>query len=78
MVLPIKNAENTDNPVDGEIYLFSFPPDCITSIYLGCKTREPVRQHVIDIIKRDSRYAHLKVYQVVMDERRFILNAELL
>lgn len=76
MVLPLKDADNSDNPLDGNIYLFSLPPDCITSVFLGWKINEFVKQQITDIVKRDSRYTHLEIYQAVMDEKKFILNAK--
>ena len=61
----------TDND---EIYLFSLPLDCVKGIILGCKMLEENKRNVINLLKSDDKYSHIKLYQAEIDEKEYKLN----
>jgi hypothetical protein len=55
------------------IYLFSFPPSCITGIIFGTRMSDLNRNALYSILSKDE-YSHVKTYQTVLDDREFRLH----
>ena len=70
----LEEADETKASDEGSVYLFSIPPDCIKGLILGCRMSPEKKSEIIEIIKTDACYSHVKVYATVLDERKFALN----
>lgn len=55
------------------IYLFSFPPSCITGVIFGTRMFEQNKSRITHVLSTDD-YSHVKRYQAVLDDRKFKLN----
>jgi hypothetical protein len=55
------------------IYVFAFPPSCITGIVFGSRISHQNKSKITHVVSTDG-YSHVKRYQAVLDERKFKLN----
>jgi hypothetical protein len=55
------------------IYLFSFPPSCITGIIFGSRTSLQNKSKIMHVLFTND-YSHVNTYQAVLDDRKFKLN----
>ena len=75
--LPIEDADKVTRDADGQpIYLFSFPPECITGLIFGSRMPDDVRNKFLEFLSTDRRYSDVKSYQAILDEKKFMLNIE--
>lgn len=65
----LKNADF----IKGDIHLFSFPKDLIKSIYMGVRMEEKNKNIIRKIIKNNSNFAHVKLYDMSLSEKKFTL-----
>lgn len=61
-------------PVNQQIHLISFPPDCITSIILGSRISAAHRQQIKDLLNSSSYLSHIKIKQAIIDPQKFQVN----
>ncbi len=70
MLRPLKDRTIV---LDESISLFSIPPQCITGVILGSQMPPPIKQHIQDFLESDSEYAHVRLYQAILDEKEYKL-----
>jgi len=75
MLLPLEAGQKLADSKE-DIYLFSLPSDSLKGIYLGYKIQPNIRQKISELLKNDSRYSHVKLYQMSPDEKEFLLNVQ--
>lgn len=51
---------------------YSYPPECLAAVYLGCEAEDDFRQEVRSIVRNSST----DLYEVERDQRRFELHIE--
>jgi hypothetical protein len=75
--LPIEDSDKVRQDADGQpVYLFSFPPECVTSIIFGSRMPDVVRKNFLELLTTDHRYSDLKAFQATLDEKKFRLIIE--
>ena len=75
--LPIEDADKVTRDADGQpLYLFSFPPECVTSVIFGSRMPDDKRNKFLEFLSTDRRYSDVKPYQAILDEKKFMLNIE--
>jgi len=75
--LPIDEADKVDRDADGQpVYLFAFPPECITGVIFGSRMPDDVRNNFLEFLSTNRRYSDVKAYQAILDEKKFQLNIE--
>lgn len=70
MLRPLKDHTEI---LDESIYLFSFPPECITGVILGSQMLPQIKQDIQHFLEGESEYSHVVIYHAVLDERRYKL-----
>lgn len=74
----VKRLKDADKK-NGEIHLFSLPPQCITEVILGYKLNPEVRQQIIKLIQVDSTdYWQVKLYEAAPCEETYDIDLRLL
>jgi len=53
------------------IYLFSFPPDCIDSIYFGVRMSEDNQIAMTELLRKNSSLHHIKLFRAVISKTDF-------
>lgn len=56
------------------MYLYGFPPECVTGVILGCKIAEPDEKALIEVLKADGLYKHVIRRKARLDEAEFRLH----
>src|SRR5207248_7596010 len=56
-----------------EIYLFPFPPSCVTGVIFGSRMSKEKEPEILNILS-ENRYSHVKKYRAILDDREFKLN----
>jgi hypothetical protein len=75
--LPVEDANKVYRDADGQpVYLFSFPPECVTGVIFGSRMPCDVRNRFLEFLSTDTRYSDVKPYQAILDEKKFRLNIE--
>jgi hypothetical protein len=75
--LPVEDADKVNRDADGQpVYLFSFPPECVTGVIFGSRMPDDVRNNFLEFLSTDRRYSYAKPYQAILDEKKFRLNIE--
>ena len=59
---------------DGAAYLFSFPPEIVKEIVLGCRISDTNRKKIKALVEEEKKYRHVRLYQTVVDSKEFKLN----
>lgn len=67
-------AQKTVAKSQGNIYLFSVPPTCITGVILGCRMATEARRRLCNVVLKDKRYRHINITVAKLDRRGFKLN----
>lgn len=57
-----------------DICLFPIPKSCIIGLILGCRISSEDKKVLLDLVRNDKEYSHIKLIQSKMDERDFKLN----
>jgi hypothetical protein len=55
------------------IYLFSFPPSCITGIIFGSRMSQQNKSKIAHVLSTED-YSHVQKYQAILDDRKFKLH----
>lgn len=75
--LPLENADKVNRDADGQpVYLFSFPPECVTGVIFGSRMPDDVRNNFVEFLSTEKRYSYAKPYHAILDEKKFRLNVE--
>lgn len=75
--LPVEDTNKVFRDADGQpVYLFSFPPECVTGVIFGSRMSDSVKEDFLNFLSSDKRYSDAKLYQAVLDEKEFKLNIE--
>lgn len=75
--LPVEDADKVNRDADGQpVYLFSFPPECVTGVIFGSRISDEHRSEFLEFLSTDRRYSDAKRYQAILDEKKFLLNIE--
>jgi len=67
------NYEDADQKKEG-MHFFKLPPECITSIILGCSMKEKKRQSIYNLLNQKAYFNHVKLFQAIIDHKLFKLN----
>ena len=70
MILPLSQAHRVITESTEDIYLFSFPANCIRSVILGSKISEKTREEIVDTLKHPD-LSHIELRQAHMDSNQF-------
>ena len=66
-------ADHRDKTPDGQnLYLFKFPPDCLSEIVFGIRTHDDLKRHLTRVIK--EHYPHVKILQASLNQEKFDLD----
>lgn len=76
MVRPLKEASKVIENPNGDICLFDLPSDCICGVIFGCQMPESQQAEYFEMLRSDSRYAHILCSKALRDERTFALRLE--
>ena len=72
----VANPNIADHYIEGpdgqSIFLFKFPPDCLTEIVFGIRMQDDLKRHLTRVIKQ--QYPHVKVFQAKLNQERFDLD----
>ena len=55
------------------IFLFEFPPECISSIILGCRTDKSTKTSILNILTMQN-FSHVKLFSAEQDRSDYKLN----
>jgi hypothetical protein len=55
------------------IFLFAFPPSCVESVILGCRTSEKTKSIIRSILNEKTEYNHVKLYEAEIHKHDFRL-----
>jgi len=72
----LKNHNVVINKNNEDVYLFSFPPQCIKEIILGCCMEESKKAEIIEILTSDKEYGDVEVFQTKMHNSDYALEKE--
>lgn len=61
MIVPTKEATEAKDTSVGKVFLYRFPPECVSAIILGSRMPEAVVEEFFDLVMNDERYAHVGV-----------------
>jgi hypothetical protein len=59
------------------IYLCPIPPLSITGVIFGSRMTDANKKAISKLLKSDIRYAHVRKYQSILDDKTFKLHTEL-
>lgn len=68
MILPLKDASSK---IGEDIYLFDFPPTCITGIIFGSNMQSDKKQEILDLTSTNPLYSHVAIRQASISETDF-------
>ncbi|HYX72602.1 MAG TPA: DUF2971 domain-containing protein [Nitrososphaera sp.] len=74
MLRRLDEAEQVIVQDEGNIYLFSLPPASVRGVILGCRMSEKRKTEILEFLRNDGRYSHVKTSQAVMDDRGYVLS----
>jgi hypothetical protein len=70
MIVPIAEA---DDPYSA-LHLYSFPPELVKGIILGCRMPQRQRRRFSELVEHDERYRHVSLHEAVVDRDSFAVN----
>ena len=76
IIFSLKDADKVVDHDNGRSYLFKFPTKALTSIYLGVRINDKLREDIIHIIKDLGN--PIKIFQAFLDPRKYLLDFKLL
>lgn len=56
------------------IYLFDFPISSVSNIIIGSRMEDTIKERIKSILKSDINYAHIELYQAVLDDETFSID----
>ena len=68
ILAPVSEAAETLNTLDGPVYLFPLPSDCVREVILGARSAPKVEAALAELVKADARYGHLRLKRVVLND----------
>ena len=74
MLRPLEDATETRVINNETIHLFSFPGACVKELILGYRTSLLDKIDIVRLLKNDEQYSHVKLYDAVIDRRKYKLN----
>ena len=74
MIHSLRECKRIIKDDSGNVYLFPFPEDSLTGVYLGCKISTNFKKKLSDIIKNKPSFSHVKMRQAEIDEKEYMLN----
>lgn len=74
MFYTLRECKNKIKKGTQEICLIPLPLDCIKGIILGFNMKEENKHELVDLLKSDKKYSHIKLSQTELDEKEFRLN----
>jgi hypothetical protein len=74
MFYTLRECKNKIKKETQEICLIPLPLDCIKGIILGFNMQEENKHELVDLLKSDKKYSHIKLFYVELDEKEFRLN----
>ncbi len=76
MIKGLKQADKNLKLPIGNVYLFSIPPSCIVSVFLGERMVPETRQQAIEFVRTDKRYTHVSLFQARSSIDKFAIDLE--
>lgn len=73
MVNTLRDADSKIEINGTKIFLFNFPLDTISSIYLGCKMETEVKKKIISLVSDISLMENVEIYESQIHERKYKL-----
>lgn len=73
----IRPFYDASQKIDGDtypIYLFDFPASSVTSVILGYRMEENHKASINDLLKTDSNYNHIELFQADLDKETYNIN----
>jgi hypothetical protein len=74
MLRPLQDATETRLSPIGILHLFSFPPTCITEVILGYRMSTQFRSEILEFLRTERDYDHVKILLAELDDKEFRLN----
>jgi hypothetical protein len=74
MILPFTDASEMIHNNKYPIYLFDFPASSISSIILGSKMEDSHKEKIKSILKSDTIYSHIELFNATLDKDTFTIN----
>jgi len=71
MLLPLSSPEAYPHEIEGNVHLFSLPPDAMTAVIIGSRSVRETRQKVIDATKSNPDLAHVQLRYAHIDPERY-------
>jgi hypothetical protein len=68
ILAPLPEASKVIHGSAEAVYLFAFPPTCITGVVLGARS-SPELRGAVESITRDPDFAHLRLFKAVLDPK---------
>lgn len=74
MLSPLASASEVIDSKPTNIHLFAFPKGVVTSVIFGCRMNDNVKAGILEVLRADSDYLMVRVFQAHVDERHYKLN----
>lgn len=74
MILPFSDASEIIHNNKYPIYLFDVPASSISSIILGSKMEDSHKEEIKSILKSDTIYSHIELFDSTLDKESFRIN----
>lgn len=68
----IADADEVLTPESGNVHLFTFPPEAVRQVILGCRASEKTRQRAVEIV-RTQEWRHVELLETVVHESEYQL-----
>lgn len=68
---PLSNASQRIEGAGLPVFLFSFPPECITELTIGARASSTDRQTLIDLASHISENHNIQIYNAILSETEF-------
>lgn len=70
---PLNQAADKKDAQPYPVYLFNLPPNCVQSVLLGARMPIERREILIEAVRNDSEYSHVKLVEATIDEGKYAL-----
>lgn len=71
----VQNLDKADSQLyfTPPVYLFKFPPECITSVFIGSRSSDETKNSLREVLV-EPRFSHIAVFNTVQDKKEYKLN----
>ena len=74
MVLTLRDCQRVLEKGGCKVHLFPFPKDSVKAVMLGCRISKDTKNSIIETIREDPYFSHVKVIQAKIDDKKYKLN----